>query len=552
MHSAPMPPVPGPPMGPNGPGGVRVPPGDLPGMLPPLPDGRSPVQTARRVGEHRKPRDVAAKTSDGPQGAVLALPVALATLVAASIGVGRQMWIDEYVTVYVTRLSWGEFTRLLGNQDLVHGLYYVAMRVWTAVFGTSLLALRLPSIVGMAVAAGAVTVLGRRLHSTPVGIIAGLVFAALPAVSRFGLEARSYAWVVALAVLSTLVLTLALDRPTMPRWLAYALLMVTLTYLHFAAAMVLVPHALLAWYGQRRREDVQFSRWVAVAGIVAVAAAPLLYLASRQSGQVSWVKADWAAVRQYPGQLVSSEAVFWAVALIGVVGAVRLAQSRPGLASPLLVWALVPPLVSYATNDFTHLFLAKYALFTLPAWALLAASALAPLDTDADPATSTPHLVGVLAGLLVLSLAGLSGQRDARRSPLFGEPDFRGAAGVVEAQARPGDGIAYVGTYRWARLPFAYELRRAKPVDVFAEVPSAQNGWYEPRECPDPARCLGETKRVWLVVTNYSDDDYLGLPAKQAELLRRDYHVTSTAKFDNARVLLLVRNTPERPHGKTR
>jgi mannosyltransferase len=511
-------------------------------MAPPLPEGRSRVYTATRLGDDPKPDDVTDTAPGGPPWPALALPVALVTILVTYVGVGRQMWLDEYVTVYVTKLSWDDFTRLLGNQDLVHGLYYLTMRMWTAVFGTSLLALRLPSVIGMAVAAGAVTVLGRRLHSTAVGLAAGLVFAALPAVSRFGQEARSYGWVVALAVLSTLALTFAVDRPTKLRWLVYVLLTVTLTYLHFAAAMVMLPHGLMAWYAWRRREVGQVGWWVGMASIVSVVAAPLLYLASRQSGQVSWVRSDWAAVQRYPVELFGSEVVFWAVALIGVVGATRLAQTRPDVALPLLAWALVPPLLSYATADFTHLFLAKYALFTLPAWALLAASAFASPTADADRAFSMPQLAGVLAGVLVLSLAGLGGQREMRRSPLTGEPDFRTAAGVVDAQAQPGDGIAYVGTYRRARLPFAFELRRAKPVDVFAEVPSAQLGWFTPRQCTDPGRCLGNTRRVWLVVSNYSGDDYLGLPAKQADLLRREYHVTNTSKFEHVRVLLLARN----------
>ncbi|NYF55042.1 glycosyltransferase family 39 protein [Micromonospora purpureochromogenes] len=484
------------------------------------------------------------RTPDGPPWLAWALasPVALITLVVTYIGVGRQMWIDEHVTVYVTTLSWSEFTHLLGNQDLVHGLYYLVMRTWTAVFGTSLLALRLPSMIGMAVAAGAVTLLGRRLHSTAVGLAAGLFFVALPAVSRFGQEARSYAWVVALAALSTLALTFALDRPTRLRWLVYVLLMVTLTYLHFAAAMVALPHGLMAWYAWRRREAGQIGWWAATAGIVAVTAAPLLYLASRQSGQVSWIRSDWAAVQRYPAELFGSHAVFFGVALVSAVGAARLSRTRPHVAVPLLVWALLPPLLAYVTVDFTHLFLAKYALFTLPAWVLLAASAFASPTTGAGRAFSMPRLAGILAGVLVLSLIGVGGQREMRRSPLNGEPDFRAAAGVVEAQAQPGDGVVYVGTYRWARLPFAYELHGAEPVDVFAEVPAAQLGWLSPRQCTDPARCLGDTPRVWLVVSNYSGDDYLGLPAKQADLLRRQYHATSTSKFEHVRVVLLVRN----------
>jgi mannosyltransferase len=482
---------------------------------------------------------------------VLAVPVAVATLVLTSIGVGRQMWIDEYVTAYVTRLSWGEFRHLLANQDIVHGLYFILIRLWTAVFGSSLLALRLPSMLGMAVAAAGIVVLGRRVHSAQLGVGAGLVFAALPAVSRFGLEARSYAWVVALAVLSTLALMRALERPGISRWLLYGLLTLALTYLNFAAALVLLPHGLLARHASVRGGTGRFGPWLAAAGVVTLATAPLLYLASGQSGQVSWVHNGWTEVRQYPGQLFSSEPVFWAVALVGIVGAVRLAQTRPGLAAPLVVWVLVPPVFGYLSNDLTHLFLAKYALFTLPAWALLAAAAFVPAATDRGRTLVGPQLAGAVAALLVLSLAGLGGQQQARRSPLYGEPDFRAAAAVLDAQARPGDGVAYVGTYRWARLPFAYELHRAHPVDVFAEVPPAQNGWYSPRECEDPARCVATVQRIWLVVTNYASDDYAGLPAKQAEVLRRRYHATGTTTVENARVLLLVRNGPAGPNGGT-
>jgi mannosyltransferase len=475
------------------------------------------------------------------ESTVPGLPVAAATLLATYVGVGRQMWIDEYVTAHATRLAWDDFTRLLGNQDFVHGLYYVAMRVWAEVFGTSPLALRFPSMIGMAVAAGAVAVLGRRLHSPAVGITAGLVFAALPVVSRYGQEARPYAWVVALAVLSTLALTFALDRPTRLRSLVYVLLTVTLTYLHFPAAMVMLPHGVMAWYASRRREAGQVRWWLTTAIIVAVAAAPLLYLASRQSGQVSWIRSDWAAVQRYPVELFGSEVVFWLVVLISVVGAARTLQTTPGLGVPLLIWALVPPLFSYATADFIHIFLAKYSLFTLPAWALLAGTAFALPATDLNRASWMPKLAVGLAGVLVLSLAGLGGQREMRRSPLEFEPDFRGAAGVVDAQAQPGDGIVYVGTYRWARLPFAYELHRARPVDVFAEVPPAENGWFYPRECAEPARCINNTPRVWLLVSNYSDDDYLGLAAKQAEVLRSAYRVTDTSSLENVRVLLLER-----------
>ncbi len=49
------------------------------------------------------------------------------------------------------------------------------MRCWTTAFGESTLVLRFPSIVGTAVAAGALALQGRKLYDTPAGVAAGLL-----------------------------------------------------------------------------------------------------------------------------------------------------------------------------------------------------------------------------------------------------------------------------------------------------------------------------------------------------------------------------------------
>ncbi len=60
-----------------------------------------------------------------------AVPVALLTGLITLIGSGREMWNDEYDTVYVTRLSRHDYVHLLHNQDIVHTVYYTLLRLWT-------------------------------------------------------------------------------------------------------------------------------------------------------------------------------------------------------------------------------------------------------------------------------------------------------------------------------------------------------------------------------------------------------------------------------------
>ncbi|HKT01024.1 MAG TPA: glycosyltransferase family 39 protein, partial [Rugosimonospora sp.] len=474
---------------------------------------------------------------------LLALPAALTAAVAGLIGIGdRQLWNDEYITYYAARLSWADLFRLLGNIDIVHALYYLCMHFWIQVAGTSMLALRLPSIVAMAVAAGALTVLGTQLFDRVVGVLAGLLFATFPAVSRYAQEARSYAWVTALAVLCTLALLYALRRPSWRRWLPYGACLLALTYLHFVAALLIAPHALLVWRA-RRHDGVPARPWLYATGAVALLAAPMLYLASGQKGQVDWVTDDWLAITKYPNDLFYSHTIAWTVVVVGLFGAVAIGATHRHLLAPLAVWALLPPLFCYLTFPIAHLFLAKYVLFTLPAWALLCAAAVVVPVPRVPRALARYRAVAIPAALVLSVVFGWVDQGHVRGNTAPGEPDFRAAAALVTSGYQTGDGIAYAGTNRVGRLPMSYLLHGVHPRDVFLAIPAARTGWYGAIECGDPAACAGQTPRIWLVSSNGGrPDPFTGMPASRAQYLHAHYTVASTTKLSQVRVLLLVRN----------
>jgi mannosyltransferase len=324
----------------------------------------------------------------------------------------------------------------------------------------------------------------------------------------------------------------------------------------------LLPHALLVLHGWRRERERAMGWWLVCASVVVVTLVPLVYFAKGQSAQVEWITADDGAVRGYPGQLFGSDLVVLTMVGLALVGVLQLARRRAGNMFAVLVWAVFPPVFCYATFDLVHLFLAKYVLYTLPAWALLVGGVLgvpktkpAPvLDPTSDvppwaaPATRKVWLgrwaaAGAVLTLLAVAVVGLPAQRDLRRDPPVREPDFRGAAAVVDQGFQPGDAIVYAGTYRLARLPFMYELK-SDPKDVFAAGFSGDNGWFHPQDCGDMAACLGKTPRVWLVLTNFTeDDDWLGLQESQKTLLDGPYKKASTVRLENIRVLLLERKS---------
>ncbi|MBM0239032.1 glycosyltransferase family 39 protein [Micromonospora sp. ATA32] len=183
----------------------------------------------------------------------------LATLVIALVGIGRaQPWRDELATWSAATRPLGDLVRLAGTIDAATGPYYLFMHAWVAVFGDSVTALRLPAALAMSGAAGLTAVLGERLLGARAGLLAGLLFAALPGTCRYGQEARPYALATLLAVLATLLLVGALRRPGWGRWAGYAVAVTALGLAHLIALALLAGHAmavLTAWRSRRADAD---------------------------------------------------------------------------------------------------------------------------------------------------------------------------------------------------------------------------------------------------------------------------------------------------------
>ena len=88
-----------------------------------------------------------------PDWLVLAVP-ALAALVVGGYRLGApSLWRDEAYTISAAHRSVGQIFALLGHVDAVHGPYYLGMHFVVSLLGTSAVALRLPSLLGMVITA---------------------------------------------------------------------------------------------------------------------------------------------------------------------------------------------------------------------------------------------------------------------------------------------------------------------------------------------------------------------------------------------------------------
>ncbi|MFJ3204971.1 glycosyltransferase family 39 protein [Streptomyces sp. NPDC086989] len=467
---------------------------------------------------------------------------AVLTFVVACIGGGAaQPWRDELASWNAAGRDTGDLVGMLGHVDAVSGAYYLLLHGWVSVFGDSPAMLRMPSALAMAGAAAFVLLTARTLFDRRTAVFAGLLFALVPAVSKYGQEARSYAFVVLAVAAATWLLLRALERPTVARWLPYSVAVATAGLFHVVSLLVLLPHALIVlwrWWDARAGRLLVGYAAAVVVGLLPVI--PLVLLGQRQvSRQISWLKAPH--LRDLAGlwsNLTASPLVSFVLLAAALLPLAWSRGRRP--AAELALVAALPIAVAWViSHGSTSYFLDRYLLFTLPAWVLLAAAGLGALR---------PRLLGV-AGLVVLVALGVTDQRHLRTKYAKDGTDGKRVADVIAKDYKPGDGFAPVrGADRVFMIDFTvdyYLPGNVKLKDVFAERSALAADDLFPVECEQTVQCLKDlngTQRVWVVTWSGTSNPYHKLPEGQEKALKDHYKVVKSTKVRNLQVTLVERD----------
>src|SRR5882757_9861963 len=482
--------------------------------------------------------------------AVTVLPAAV-MLAAGLWRLDRGMWWDETTTYGASTRSLGDLWRLLHTVDAVHGLYYLLMHTFLPRGEGDAVLLRIPSVIGMALATAGTAAIGRRLAGPAVGVLAGLVLAGCPLASHFAQEGRSYALVTAAVVLASLLFLRALDKPSHARWAGYAAAALLAVALHLFAVLILLAHG-ISLLGLRTPWRIA-RRWLAAALAVCATALPYALLARHQEGQVGRLQPPtWQTVlglaRAFTGPGVVAGG---AVSVLVFVGILRATGTVRAFALP---WLVVPAGVLLAYSLVQPAYHVRYVLHSLPAIALLAAVGLdaaaragaevgAAILTRRRGAANAGRLaaacgLALLAGLLVLQFPGQLAERTAGSR----NDDQTAAAQLIGAHARRGDGLVFVpGTKRG--VEDVYQRDFAQVSDVLrTETPTAAgNLGGQEAAAAEVRRLLSGHHRLWVIDRSGLMTDTTPAGTAKADALRDDYQVAWTRSVTGLRVSLYVR-----------
>jgi len=153
------------------------------------------------------------------------------------IGITHEsLWYDESYTAALMNHSLGDIIRITGA-DSHPPLYYLILRVLTAVFGRSVLVLRAFSVLGTvglaALGAGPV----RRAFNQRTGLVYTFLVFALPITMSMAQEARMYSWAACLVTASALYGYLAQKEGKAKDWVLFGLITLFAAYTHYYALL---------------------------------------------------------------------------------------------------------------------------------------------------------------------------------------------------------------------------------------------------------------------------------------------------------------------------
>ncbi|MCV7139991.1 glycosyltransferase family 39 protein [Mycolicibacterium fortuitum] len=386
------------------------------------------------------------------EGRFDAMAVAVFAVALCAAGAARpSLWFDEAATISAATRSIPQLWDLIGHIDAVHGLYYLGMHGWFAVFPATEFWSRFSSCLAIGGAAAGVVVLGRQFSGRTVSVCAGVLFAMLPRVTWAGIEARSYSWSTLAAVWLTVLLITAIRRDHRALWAAYGALLVVSTVLNIYVVLIVIPHAAaLALLGNRRARV----RWAVVSTIAVLIVVPFILWCRSQSFQVGWISplglhtVTEVVLEQYFDHSVAF-ALVAAAMLIAPLVVRRLRPTDSAIRRLVViaaVWVVAPTAVLLVYSAVAQpLYYPRYLCFTTPAMALLLAVCVVAVARSRE---------WITAALAVFALAATPNYITVQRGPYAKEGmDFSQVADVITAHSSPGDCIVFDNTTSWKPGP---------------------------------------------------------------------------------------------------
>jgi len=377
-----------------------------PGSKPTEPSSATPSEVAL-PGEAQRPA-----TGIRPENVIYPIAI-LCSILNWFFALRSPLWLDETVSYW--QITAG-FSQLWARQGISFVAYPFLLLVTKSLFGSSIYALRMPSILAMLAAVYFLYRIARQLFDVDVAGFVTVIFCLYPPLMFAAIDARPYAFAV-------LAVTVAIDR--MLRWTRsgstrdavwFGISAALILYFHFLFGIVVAAFAIYLLMVARQRPDSFHPDWKAALipfCVVLLPVVPLILKIVTTTGEHVFYQR--ATLSDLAGSFATDylRALFMLAALIAAAMS-RVRAPRPaheGTRTLPLLLAFVPLLAFFVLSAATpiHMFVSRYYLVAVPGialcWGLMVSCfdsrwlraalclsvVVAMTAVDYDPGFSTPH-----------------------------------------------------------------------------------------------------------------------------------------------------------------
>ncbi len=414
------------------------------------------------------------------RSALLLVIVLAAFLRVHHIG-AQSLWADEGLTNRILQLPATEMLQHIRDWEQTPPVYYYLIKPWVLIFGNSETALRFPSAIFGTLSVLALYLAVRRIFGTAAALVAALLLALSPYHIAYSQEARAYALLVLLTIVSCDLFMRLLQKRTNRLEGLYVLVASLLIYTHLYGIFVLAAQNIaygVAWLFDRRAGSPHFlplKRFLMLDVAIAIiysAFVPTVLTWMRSVEVTFWVKSvTLDDISQAYQSYAGSTPMLLALVILAVIGVWR-ARDRIGA----ILWLgvmLLPVVVPVIISVLSHpSFSARYGICASLGLFALAAAGVSVL----------PSLRYQLPVALVLAVISLL----PTNTPDL-KPQWQEAARFLEKNMHPGDYAAV--NRKGATCMYDYYVHR----------PDVRRIGFDGMALP-VSQPLRDYKHIWLIL----------------------------------------------------
>ena len=221
--------------------------------------------------------------------------IVLITIAPLLLCFNSSLWFDEAYSVGIARQPWGNLFVSTIN-DVHPVLYYVLLKIYSLIFGTSVIALRIFSVIPIVLLAIFSFVKIRKEFGDKVSFYFNLILLLLPVTMHYGSQIRMYSLAMLFVTITAVYAYLAYKNNKKKDWVIFAISSICSAYTHYFALFTIgIINLVLLFYIIREKKEL-LKRWFIYGAIQIVCYIPGAVIFIMQSTRVAngfWISVNY-------------------------------------------------------------------------------------------------------------------------------------------------------------------------------------------------------------------------------------------------------------------